>query len=133
MKTLALLPLLLLASCGAAVADSPTRSSRADNELTRLLSGKVAGQTRSCISQRDATDQRNIDERTIIFRAGRDRLYRNDIPGGCPRLDNRSTIIRASPTSTICSGEIFEVRDSGTGFTYGSCTFGEFTEYRTAR
>lgn len=133
MKTLLLAPALLLASCGAAVADAPQRSAKAETELTRLLAGKVAGETRSCILQREARDQRNIDERTIIFGAGRSRLYRNDIPGGCPRLDNRSTIIRSSPTNTICSGEIFEVRDSGTGFVYGSCTFGEFTEYRNAR
>ena len=41
-------------------------------------------------------------------------------------------IIRQSISANICSGEIFEVRDSGTGFSYGSCSYGEFTEYRAA-
>lgn len=131
MKTLLLLPLLLTASCGAGVVADPVRSSKAETRLTQLLAGKVAGRTTSCINQRDANEQRVIDERTIIYRTGRNKLYRTEIDQ-CPRLDSRSTLIRRTTSPNICSGEIFEVRDAGTGFSYGSCTFGEFTEYRTA-
>ena len=124
---------LALAGCGVGVANDPVREARAQTEVGRLLAGKVAGPTRSCISRFEAREQRIIDERTIVFSSGRNRLYRADIPGGCTGLDDHSTIIRRSPTGTLCSGEIFEVRDSGTQFTRGSCAFGDFTEYRTRR
>lgn len=133
MKSLILLPLIATtAACGSAVATEPMRDMRAETRLARLLDGKVAGRTMACINQRDAMDQRIIDERTIVYRVGRGRLYRNDIPGGCPRLDSRSTLIRRTTSPSICSGEIFEVRDAALGTSYGSCTFGEFTEYRRA-
>lgn len=132
MKTLFLLPLLAMSSCSAGVATEPVRSAKAETRLGELLSGKVAGRTQACINQRDANDQRIIDNSTILYRVGRDRVYRNDIPGGCPRLDSRSTLIRRTISPSICSGEIFEVRDSGTGMSYGSCSYGEFTEYRSA-
>lgn len=131
MKTLLILPLLAMTSCSAGVATEPVRSTKAETKLNQLLAGKVAGRTSSCINQRDATEQRIIDERTIIFRTGRNKLYRTEIDQ-CPRLDNRSTLIRQTTGTNICSGEIFEVRDSGTGMSYGACTFGDFTEYRTA-
>lgn len=131
MKTLPILALLLTASCNAGIAVDPVREAKAETRLTQLLAGKVAGATRSCISQQEAREQRIIDDRTIIYRTGRTTLYRNEV-SGCPRLDDRSTLTRRSTSSSICSGEIFEVRDS-TGFVYGACTFGEFTEYRNAR
>lgn len=131
-KTLLFVP-LLLAGCGVGVATDPVRSAKAETRLTQMLAGKVAGATRSCISAREADRQTVIDERTILYRAGAGRVFRNDIPGGCPRLSPRSTLIRRSTSSNICSGEIFEVREAGTGISYGSCSFGDFTEYRRPR
>lgn len=137
MKMLLLVPLFLTASCGAGVAADPVRDVKAATRLDQLLAGKAAGATRSCISQRDAREQRVIDDRTILYgarlsAAGGNTVYRSEIRG-CPELDDRSTLIRRSTSSSLCSGEIFEVRDSGTGFVYGSCTFGPFTEYRPVR
>lgn len=125
--------LLLLSACNAGVATEPVRSAKAETRASQWLNGKLAGATRSCIPTREADQQRIIDERTILFRANGNKVYRNDIPGGCNGLDERSTLIRRTISPDICSGEIFEVRDAGTGFTYGACSFGEFTEYRTPR
>lgn len=121
----------LLVGCSAGVASDPIRSAKAETRLGQLLAGKVAGRTQSCISRLDAERQTVIDGRTIIYYGNRSRLYRAEI-ANCPALDNRSTLIRQSTQTNICSGEIFEVRNSGTGFSYGSCTYGEFTEYRDA-
>jgi len=129
-KTLLLMP-LLLAGCGVGVAGDPVRSAKAETRLGQLLAGKVAGRTQSCISRIDADRQTVIDGGTIIFNGNRSRLYRTDI-ANCPRLDDRTTMIRRSTSSSICSGEIFEVRDSGTGFSHGSCSYGDFVEYRDA-
>ena len=121
----------LLAGCSAAVATDPVRSVKAETRLGQLLAGKVAGRTQSCIRRLDAERQTVIDGRTIIYYGNRSRLYRTEI-ANCPALDDRSTLIRQSISTNICSGEIFEVRDSGTGFSHGACSYGEFTEYRAA-
>ena len=131
MTRMLLLAPLLLTGCSAAVATDPVRNARAETRMGQMLAGKVAGQTRSCISAREAARQSIIDERTILYRVGANRLFRNDIPGGCPRLGPRSTLVRRSTSPRLCSGEIFEVRDASTGFVHGACTFGEFTEYRS--
>lgn len=122
---------LLLAGCSTGVATEPVRSAKAETRLSQLLAGKVAVGTQSCIPNREADRQTIIDERTILFPVGRGRVYRNDIPGGCQGLSSQSTLIRRTTSSSLCGGEIFEVRDTGTGFSRGSCSFGDFTEYRT--
>lgn len=132
-KMLLLVPLLLTASCSAVDATAPVRDAKAEARLDQLLAGKVAGPTRSCITHRDADRQEVIDERTIIYRVGRDLLYRNDISPSCAGLDRDSTLIRRSSSPSLCRGDIFQVRDSGTSFERGSCSLGEFTEYRTLR
>ena len=131
MRMLLLAP-FLLAGCAAGVADDPVRTARAETRLGELLGGKEPGRRLSCLPRMNAERQTIIDERTILFRpsAGRGRVYRSDLETPCPRLDTTSTIIRRSTSSSICAGEIFEVRDSGTQMSYGSCTFGPFTEYR---
>ncbi|HZF42873.1 MAG TPA: hypothetical protein VEZ48_05650 [Sphingomonadaceae bacterium] len=121
---------LLLAGCSAGVATEPVRNARAETRLTQLLAGKVAVGTQSCISQRDATRQTVIDERTILFPVSPGRVYRNEIPGGCPGLESGSTLIRRTTGPSLCSGEIFQVREAGTGFSNGACSFGSFNEYR---
>jgi len=132
MKSLLIFSMLATGACSVGTATEPMRDARAESRLGALLEGKAASGTMACINQRDADDQRIIDDRTIVYRVGRAKLYRNDIPGGCPRLNNRSTLIRRTTSPNICRGEIFEVRDSGTGMSYGSCSFGDFTEYRAA-
>lgn len=127
--TFALLP---LSGCGADVAADPVQTARAQTRLDQLLAGKEPGRRLTCLPRQDAERQTNIDERTIVFQpsAGHSRAYRSDLSPPCPGLDRNSTIIRRSTSTSICAGEIFEVRDSGTQIPRGSCTFGEFTEYR---
>lgn len=135
MKQLLLALPLLLAACGANVAEDSVQTVKAQTRLDQLLAGKTPGRTNSCVSRIDSQRQTVIDERTILFRpaAGNSRVFRSDLSPACPRLDRNSTIIRRSTSSSICAGEIFEVRDSGTQFSYGSCTFGPFTEYRAPK
>lgn len=133
MKILFLFSLLLTASCSAEVATAPVRDARSQARLDVLLGGKVAGATRSCISRRDAQQQEIVDANTIIYRTSNDRVIRGDHSPACVGMDRSSTLIRRSTSSDICSGEIFLVRDAGSGFDRGSCVYGEFTEYRTPR
>lgn len=131
MKLSLLLPVLLLASCSADVATSAVRNARAEARLATLLGGKVQGATRSCISRRDAERQEIVDESTIVYRAGGDRVIRGNIAPSCSGLGRHSTLVRRSISPDICRGEIFEVRDAGSQFPRGSCSYGDFTEYRS--
>lgn len=132
MKLSFVLPLLLLAGCGSAVASDSPRDARSQQRVDQLLSGKTAVGTQSCAPLRELDRQTIVDDHTILYRVSATKVWRNDIPIGCTGLDRNSTLIRRSISSTdICSGEIFEVRDSGTQFPLGACSFGEFTEFRS--
>ena len=133
MKMLLLIGLLATASCAAGDTAEPARTAKAEGRLDQFLAGKVASQPQSCITRREAERQEVVDDRTIIFRVSSNRVIRNDISPSCPGLDRQAAIIRVSPSTSICRGEIFEVRDLTSGISYGSCTFGDFTEYRTPR
>lgn len=132
MKAAALLLPLLLAGCGVAVTTDPVAEAKAQTRLGQLLAGRIEVGTRQCIPARPIDRQTIIDDRAIFFRQGSNRLYRSSI-ADCPKLGPRSQIIRRTTGTSICRGEIFEVRDAGTGFSYGACTFGDFTEYRGSR
>ena len=128
-RSLLLAPLLALAACAA---DGPApdfeRTAQDQERLDQRLVGLASTGRVSCVPAFEAREQRIIDERTILFYTGRNRVYRTEIEN-CPRLDRRSTIIRRSTVPSICRNEIFEVRDSGTQFSYGSCTFGDFERF----
>ena len=132
MRSLLLTALAPLALASCATDREPTPFQRtADNQerLDQRLRGLTqAGRQSSCVPAFQAREQRIIDERTILFFTGRAPVYRAEIRN-CPQLDRNSTIIRRSTLPSICENEIFEVRDSGTQFSRGSCTFDEITRY----
>lgn len=125
----AVLP-VTLASCASDRAATPfQRTAENQERLDERLRGlTLAGRQSSCIPAFQAREQRIIDERTILFFTGRSPVYRVEIRS-CPALDRNSTIVRRSTLPSICENEIFEVRDAGTQFSRGSCTFDEITRY----
>lgn len=133
MKTPLVLGLLLTALCIAVDTTAPARTAKAEARLDQLLAGKVARSPQLCITRQEAERQEVIDDRTIIFRPTPNRIIRNDISPSCRGLDRQVAMVRISPGTSLCRGEIFELRDLSTGIDLGSCTFGEFTEYRTPR
>lgn len=132
MRRLLLTAALPLALAGCATDREPTQFQRTAENQERLderLRGLTsAGRQSSCIPAFQAREQRIIDERTILFFTGRSPVYRAEIRN-CSGLDRNSTIIRRSTLPSICENEIFEVRDAGTQFSRGSCTFDEITRY----
>ena len=75
-----------------------------------------------------------VDDRTILFRQGAT-VYVQKPSGGCHGLGsgNYTLLTRLQGTSRLCSGQIGEVVDRTSGFTYGSCVFSEFVPYRKVR
>lgn len=120
----------LLASCATTGQPEP-RSPQAQAELDRWLTGKVAGQPQSCLPNYRAQDMVVIDENTILFRDGSNRVWRTDLKGPCNNLGRPGTALltRQFGGTGLCSGEIAQVIDTGGGFTVGSCAMGDFVPY----
>jgi len=123
----------LLASC--TTAPEPThRAADKQQELDKLLAGKVAQKSVACIPHYRADDMRVIDDETIAFRDGARRTYVTHMNGVCSNLEGQSyaLVTKKYGTADTCSGDIAHVVDTANGMTVGSCSFGDFTPYVTA-
>lgn len=127
-KILALLLVPLLATCGT-LGDAPPRSERAQTRLSDALAGKVAGPPQRCLPRYGRADQQIVDRGTILYRQGRNLLYRNDPVGGCNGLDPTRTLLTISHNGDLCRGDIIRVLDQSSGAVVGSCAFGDFIPY----
>lgn len=129
---LLLLPLAScgLASCGLASAEERPRTERAQTRLTRALEGKVAGKPQRCLPPFSRTDLEVIDRNTLLYKSGRDIVYRNDPEGGCGSLDPTRTIVTTPLNGQTCRGDIIRVVDLPSGAMVGSCAFSDFIPYR---
>ncbi len=123
----------LVAGC-AASAEQPTRSAGKQKEYQQLLAGKVAGAPVSCLPEYRANDMIVIDEQTVVFRQGSNRLYVAHMPGGCSNLGRASytMVTRQVGSQGLCRGDIAQIVDPVNGITVGSCVFGDFTPYARA-
>ena len=128
MKTLALLLVPLVAACGLSGAEPP-RTERAQTRLTRALDGLVAGPPQRCIPSFRGTHQEIVDRGTILYKNGRDLVFRNDPEGGCQGLDSSRGIVVSSIGSDYCRGDLVRVFDRTTGTTLSSCSYSDFIPY----
>jgi hypothetical protein len=86
------------------------------------------------VQLRNLGGNESAGEGAIIFRTqGRNLLYVNRPPAGCPELDSGRALKLRTTTSQICAGDIVEIFDPVAGFSYGGCGLGEFTPYRRTR
>lgn len=129
MKFLPLLLVPALAACGMAASGEAPRSERAQTRLTVALEGKVAGVPQQCISRFRRNELEIVDRGTILFKNGRDLVYRNDPEGGCQGLDRSRTIVTTSISGDLCRGDTIRVIDQLSGSTVGICSFSDFTPY----
>lgn len=111
------------------------RSPQAQQLLASYLNGKVAGPPQSCLPFYRSNDQIVVDENTILYRDGSNRVWRNEMQGPCNGLGRPSTAIvtRSISTTGLCRGEIAQIVDTSTGITVGSCSFGDFVLYTGPR
>jgi hypothetical protein len=124
---------VIAASLSACTYNGPPqqRSLRAAQELDRYLAGRVAGRPQSCLPTYRSQDMVVIDENTILFREGSNRIWRTEMLGGCSGLGTpgRALVTRQFGSGQLCRGEIAQVVDTTAGFYSGSCSFGDFVPY----
>lgn len=132
------LTIALIASALAACTTAPepmTRSAEAEAQLSKMLAGKTAGKPVSCLQSWQSGNMVVIDDNTVLFRDSPTRVYRNDFRGyGCQNLGSgHYTLVTRSSGPSLCSGDIAQVVDLGSGINLGSCVMGDFVPYDSRR
>lgn len=123
----------LIASSTIAVAEKDSYSDKSAEKLSKALAGRTAGQPVGCISNMRGSDMTVIDDYTILFKEG-GTIYVQRPHGGCYGLGNGhySLVTRIAGSNRLCNGQIGDLVDRVSGFSYGSCVFGDFVPYRKA-
>lgn len=125
-------PLLLLAAVGACstAPPPPTRDARAEATLARWLKGKVPGAPQACLPSWRGRQMKVIDESTIAFREGSNRVWIQRTQNPCNLLGVGSyALLTRSTQPNLCRGDIGTVVDTLNGTTVGSCVMGDFIPY----
>ncbi len=121
-----------LSACAAGQPTEAMLKQRASESarLEKALAGFTPGPAKNCLSSRDIGTPESYDESTILFRTGRNLIYRNETKGSCEDVGDGRALITKSFGSQICAGDIAHVADLSAGFTTDTCSFGKFVPYR---
>ena len=125
---------LLVVACAATAAtsgqSSPGRAeARQQARLERTLAGLTPQAPQRCLRRDQFNETRSFDG-TILYVAGRNRVYRNDVVGTCPGLRRDDLVVVKTIGGQYCRGDIVQTRARTGGMLTGSCSLGEFTPYR---
>jgi hypothetical protein len=128
-----LIPALVAA---AAIAVAPAADARQklapEDQLAKLLEGRVAGEPQDCISLSSARSSQVIDRTAIVYKVG-STLWVNRPKGGAESLDDDDILVTRTSSSQLCSIDTIELRDRTSHFYSGFVSLGEFVPYRRAK
>lgn len=127
MIRLAVPAILLLAGLTAADA-AQKRPDIATARIEKHLSGLTAGEPRRCLAP-DKWNQTLTADGVILYVAGRNRAWRNDVVGHCGGLARGDIVVTHSIGSNLCEGDIVQTRAATGGMLTGSCSLGKFVPY----
>jgi hypothetical protein len=129
MRLAIMLGALALAGCTANAEMQASRQAEAQRDLAEALKGRVAGKPQNCISSPQQTNgPQIIDSHTLLYRDG-SRVWRNELAGDCPSLDQDSILVVELHGSQICKNDLFRPVDRGSRIPGAYCRFGQFTPY----
>jgi hypothetical protein len=120
-----------LVGCSTTAQPPAMRSAEGQQQIQRLLAGKVAGPPVNCLPSTRANDMTVIDEDTVIFRQSSSHVFVGHMEGGCSNLGRPgyALLTKQIGSSGLCRGDIATVVDTHSGFTVGSCVIGDFIPY----
>jgi hypothetical protein len=99
-----------------------------EEQLAKMLEGRVAGQPVNCISLFETRDQRVIDKTAIVYGRG-DTIYVNR-PSNARDLDRDDVMVTNIHGSQLCSVDIVRTHDRSGFFYTGFVGLEEFVPYR---
>ncbi|MDL2351926.1 MAG: hypothetical protein QFC78_03675 [Pseudomonadota bacterium] len=97
-------------------------------QLDKLLDGRVAGRPTSCISNFDTREMQVLDKTAIVYGWG-NTIWVN-VPRNAQDLDDDNILVTHTSGSQLCSLDIVTTLDRTGGFFNGSVSLGEFVPYR---
>lgn len=123
--TLAAAAIATLASAGALhAADKPT----GEEQLAKILEGRVAGEPVSCIDTGMTRQMRIIDKTAIVYDAG-SVIYVNR-PSNPSVLDSDDILVTKQNGRQLCRLDIANMADRTGMWQRGSVSLGDFVPYR---
>jgi len=118
----------LIASCAIAVAAVGPEN---DRQFQRLIADKVAQPPTDCMPYQRSRDMIVLDQNTVVFKNGMQRVYLAHLSSGCNNLGGPGpyALVTRQTTGSLCHGDIADVVDTMAHITVGSCTFDNFVPY----
>jgi hypothetical protein len=99
-----------------------------EEQLAKVLKGRVAGKPVDCISLSDSRDQQVIDKTAIVYGTGRT-IYVNR-PTNASDLDGDDILVSRIYGSQVCKLDIVHTRDRSSFFPTGFVGLQQFVPYR---
>ncbi|WP_380788213.1 hypothetical protein [Sphingomonas sp. R86521] len=125
-RTLFLAAIMVAAPAIAAKRDTP------DQQLTKLLAGRVAGKPTNCITLSGTQSSQIIDGKAIVYRVG-SRLYVNTPRSGAESLNDDDILVTRTIGSQLCSIDTVNLIDRGSRFQRGFVILGPFVPYERVK
>jgi hypothetical protein len=119
---------LLAATASTAQSGREKAAARQEAKLAKSLAGLTPGTAERCIDPRRVTYTENYPD-TILYVAGRGKLWRTDTVGTCAGLKHDDIVVARRTSGHICEGDIIETRARTGGFFTGSCSLGKLVPY----
>ena len=116
---------LMLAAGGAA--DARPRLT-GEEQLAKLLEGRVAGEPVNCISMPNVQSSRVIDKTAIVYGSG-STIYVQRPRSGAETLDSDDILVTQLTTSQLCSIDTVQLRERNGYFWRGFVGLDKFVPY----
>lgn len=127
----ALLAPLMACSLDQSAGAQPELGIREAKQLAKALEGKVPGTPVACIPTYNGSNLQVLGDNTLIYKAGRNLVYRNTLQGRCNGLAQGDALVLNLMTSQYCRGDIAKAVNLQSGTLSGVCALGDFVPYRT--
>lgn len=127
-----LIPTLFVAAALAAAPAAAREKLAPEDQLAKLLEGRVAGKPQNCIPLSTTRGSQIIDKTAIVYRVG-NTLWVNRPKGGAESLDDDDILVLKTSGSQLCSIDTLELHDRASHMYSGFVSLGEFVPYRRAK
>ena len=127
-----LIPTLFVAAALAAVPATAREKLAPEDQLAKLLEGRVAGKPQNCIPLSTTQSSQIIDKTAIVYKAG-STYWVNRPKGGAESLDDDDILVLKTSGSQLCSIDTLELHDRTSHMYSGFVSLGEFVPYRRAK
>ena len=124
--------LALVLAAGTALLVGPALQARErltpQQELDKMLQGRVAGKPQSCISNFGNLQMRILDDTALVYGSGRT-IWVN-VPRNPDALDDDDILVTRQTGSQLCRMDIVNMVDRTGGFYRGFVSLSDFVPYR---